>query len=332
MCRSKAQHGVIAAVLGTVLSIQSLAIAEEPPAADATSPADAEAKKKEAITRYNRGLELYEEQDYNAALIEFRKAYELSPNYRIRYNIGQVCYQLQDYACALKSLESYLFEGGTNLPASRRLDVEKDIDKLRSRVGKLEVRVNIEGAQISVDDVVVGKSPLPGPIQVSAGKRRISVTHEGRVPSTRTIEVAGATMQSVEIELVENTGQVKLVERPSKFTTLSWIGIGTAVALGAGAGVFGAMTLGAQKELEDTRFVGGAPDRETEDRQNRVKTLALTTDILAGAAVLTLGTTLVLTLIRDPQPTGVEKDKAKASGPTVSFGVSPFGAVLGGSF
>ncbi len=306
MCSSKARHGAIAAVLGGVLLCQTFPARVAAQQAGA-SEADADAKKKDAISRYNRGLELYDEQDYNAALIEFRTAYQLSPNYRILYNIGQVCYQLQDYACALKSLESYLFEGGSELAAERRAEVQKDIEKLRARVGKVEIRVNVEGAQVSVDDVPVGTSPLPGPLVVSAGKRRISVVHAGRVPATRTVEVAGASLQQVDIELVETTGQTKLVEKPSRFTTLSWIGIGSAVALGVGAGITGMMTLSAQKELDDHRFVGSTPDREAEDRQSRVRSFALATDVLAGAAIVTLGTTLVLTFMRDPQPTTTDK-------------------------
>jgi len=58
---------------------------------------------EEATQRFKRGLELYEEQDFPNALIEFRRAYELQPSYKILYNLGQVCFQLTEYACALRN-------------------------------------------------------------------------------------------------------------------------------------------------------------------------------------------------------------------------------------
>src|SRR4051794_6696164 len=60
-------------------------------AAAAASPsdgsrADSTDPKEEAIARFKRGLELHGEGDFSAALIEFRKAYELAPQYRVLYN------------------------------------------------------------------------------------------------------------------------------------------------------------------------------------------------------------------------------------------------------
>src|SRR5262245_54376929 len=62
----------------------------------------------EAKQRFDRGLELYAEGEYPLALIEFTRAYELVPNYRVLYNIGQVCIQLGQYANARRALEEYL--------------------------------------------------------------------------------------------------------------------------------------------------------------------------------------------------------------------------------
>src|SRR4051794_1962396 len=69
------------------------------------------AAQTEAFSRFNKGKELFSEGDLQAALIEFRRAYELAPNYVVLYNIGNVYYQLQDYPNALTYLERYLQEG-----------------------------------------------------------------------------------------------------------------------------------------------------------------------------------------------------------------------------
>src|SRR5437660_1118365 len=68
---------------------------------------ETDAVRAEASGRFKRALELFEEDNFAAALVELRKAYALTRNYRVLYNIGQVCFQIQDYVCALESFEGY---------------------------------------------------------------------------------------------------------------------------------------------------------------------------------------------------------------------------------
>src|SRR5206468_1906893 len=98
---------------------------------------------EEAAARYKRGTELYAEGNFSAALIEFKKAYELTNAYKVLYNIGQVCYQLQDYVCALTSFEEYLKRGGVNVAANRKAEVEAEIKKLRPRIATCAIKTNV---------------------------------------------------------------------------------------------------------------------------------------------------------------------------------------------
>jgi len=59
---------------------------------------------REAGKHFQRGVTLYNETDYRAALVEFRRAYDLAPNAAVLYNIGETEYQLRDYASALITL------------------------------------------------------------------------------------------------------------------------------------------------------------------------------------------------------------------------------------
>src|SRR5262249_55177014 len=109
-------------------------------------------QKAEASTRFKKGLDLFKDGDYQAALIEFRRANELAPNYNVLYNIGQVYFQLQDYPSALVALQRYLDEGGSAIPSSRRADVQKDIDKLKARVANLEITSAVADSDVTIDD------------------------------------------------------------------------------------------------------------------------------------------------------------------------------------
>src|SRR6185369_13528930 len=117
------------------IALLAAALALGVPAISSTAEAaPTKEQQHEAATRFKKGIELFKEGDYQAALIEFRRANEIAPNYAVLYNIGQVYFQLQDYAGALTALERYLSEGGKNVPTARRTEVEKDIEKLKSRV------------------------------------------------------------------------------------------------------------------------------------------------------------------------------------------------------
>lgn len=273
------------------------------------------------MRRFNRALELYEEQDYAASLIEFQKAYELAPSYKLLYKIGQVSYKLRDYAGALKAFEKYLLEGGDQITPDRRAEVQEEINLLKAQTGRIEVSANVFGANVSIDDVPVGSTPLDAPVLVSIGKRKVTVSAEGRQTVNQVVTIAGQELRKLSFELPEVKGETKTIyqkESPSKMTTWSWVGIGAAGALGIGATITGIMATGASEDLSEMRYVGSTPTPEIEDQQSKVDNLALTTDILAGAAIVTLGTTLVWTFARpDPPPEFDAQPPPEAKRPTI---------------
>src|SRR5580704_5653549 len=77
--------------------------------ADADPP---DSPTKQAADHFDRGVAMYGEADYRAALVEFKKAYEIAPNAAVLYNLGQTYYQLQNYAEALSAFEQYIALGG----------------------------------------------------------------------------------------------------------------------------------------------------------------------------------------------------------------------------
>lgn len=160
--------------------------APEQNAAPASSP-----KLDDAQRRFQRGIELYREADFNAALVEFQRAYEMVPSHKILYNLGQVSYQRHDYASALRYFRQYLEEGGAAIATDRRLEVESDVVRLEGRVGKLEVQTVEPGAEILIDDVAVGLSPLKAPILVNNGRRKVEVIARSGEHRTRLVDVAG---------------------------------------------------------------------------------------------------------------------------------------------
>src|SRR6266852_3995218 len=77
---------------------------------------------KEAEPHFFKGVDFFNENDFPNAVIEFKKAYEIAPDFHVLFNVGQACYQAQNYACALDAFTRYVADGGTQIQAKRRSD------------------------------------------------------------------------------------------------------------------------------------------------------------------------------------------------------------------
>jgi hypothetical protein len=254
----------------------------------------------EARARYERAVQLYNDGDAEGALVEFERAYKLAPTYRLLYNIGSIRMQFNDYAEALKAFEGYLAGGGNEIPFNRRTEVEKHIFALKSKVGTLLVVSNANGAEVSVDDVAVGTIPLGEGLVLNPGQRRITITR-GSVTRSRVVSIAGQDTVSVELNLETPRAPLAAAAPPpmpaaSHNRTPAYVLWGVTGALAVGATVVGILALDAMQDLDNKRNASPATRRELDDAASKMKTLSLTADILAGAALVAGGTALYFTL------------------------------------
>lgn len=319
-----------------VLVLLAVALAAGSASAAGGKPAP-KASMDEAQKRYDRGRELYDESDYRGALVEFQRAYELAPSFRLLYSIALVQYQLQDYASSLRSYQQYLQEGGNDVPAQRRDEVQREINKLRSRVATLTITTDRPGAEVAVDDVAVGTTPLTDPVVVSAGRRRITATLPGQAPVSRVVDVAGSDSVNVALAFgtpkeppapvaaasqVETAPSVtKEVQQPRGVPWALW---GTTGALAVASGVSGVLAMGAASDLKTKRDTFGATKEELNDASQKTKRFALMTDVLGGAALVAAGVSTYLTLTRHPAE--------PATTATLQLGVGPGSVGVAGTF
>jgi tetratricopeptide (TPR) repeat protein len=159
----------------------------------------APATRREADRHFDHGVALYMEADYRGALVEFLRAYEIAPNSVVLFNIGETQYQLRDYAAALATFERYLVE--TPRTDSRRTLVEANVKELRTRVGRLTITTFPVGAEISVDDRVIGKTPFDRPVVVGIGHLNVRAYLAGHLPISHVVDVAAEDNLSVTLEL-----------------------------------------------------------------------------------------------------------------------------------
>jgi tetratricopeptide (TPR) repeat protein len=138
-------------------------------------PALAEDEPKDiARQHYARGVALATAGAYEQALAEFTLAYELVPHYAVLYNVGQTYLELGRTVKAVESLEHYLRLGAASIPPERRREVEGELAALSAELAAVQLTVDEEGAQISVDGEPIGRAPLSNPLRVSAGRHTLA--------------------------------------------------------------------------------------------------------------------------------------------------------------
>jgi hypothetical protein len=345
--RARRARRVLAALLAGALAAAPLPAFAAPPAASASAsakpgakdPPNDRAKLEEARTHRDKGLKLFKDGAYEAALVEFERAFELAPTWRLHYNIALIHRQMNDFAGALDRFERFLSEGGAEVPADRKKEVDKEIAALRAKVGAL--RVVVEGApagasvEIAIDDVPIGKAPLAKPVVVNPGKRRVTATPEGLAPVTKLATVAAGETIDVSIALPpppaplgtptpKRDAPADAPPRASLSSNGPWIGLGVAGGLAIFGTVTGVLALRASSKLSDLR--DGAPSSRADlDAQARtVRTWSITTDVLLLGAAATASVSLYF-LLKSPA-----SNDAPSKGPRV--GIGPGSVVVMGEF
>lgn len=172
------------------------------------------ASEKEAATRFQRGVGLYKDGDYEAALTEFKAAYRLAPFYEVLYNLGLTQRRLFQYGEAVKSLNDYLVQGGKKVTAARREAVKKELDEIRQLTAEVMVVVAGTGeATLQVDGVEVAKTPLKEPLLLRPGKHTITATR-GEETASETPSLLTATRVTINLEPKRAEGKLIIESDP----------------------------------------------------------------------------------------------------------------------
>jgi hypothetical protein len=165
-------------------------------------------QREEARSRFDRAIRLFENGNYESALVEFRTSMVGYPTRVAAFNIAVCLRKLGRF----DEEEDALAFVAEHYPATKRAQVEE----LRSarqqaadRIATLTLDVNEAGAAIFVDGRARGESPQ-GPLRVSAGVRFVTVRKTGFVPFELRLDLPARTERSVKVMLATED------ERPAR--------------------------------------------------------------------------------------------------------------------
>jgi hypothetical protein len=185
-----------------VVAAAFLAAALAAPAAaaqDQAAPQPA-SDREAAREHYETGAAAFEAGDYATALEHLAESYRLFASLRTLYSLGLCQHALGDYGAATRSLEQYLREAGEEAPPDLRARAEQLVAEMRTQMGRIDVRVSVDGAEVLVDGAPVGTSPLAAPVDVGPGWHVVEARREGHETATRRVQAAAGETASVALE------------------------------------------------------------------------------------------------------------------------------------
>ncbi|WP_437599850.1 kelch repeat-containing protein [Sorangium sp. So ce590] len=190
-----------------------------PPAAasppDVAEPPPAEDPVAEARAHFERGLDLYRQGAWEAALAEFLASRQHYPTWSATSSAALCLQQLRRYDEALALFEILLRDFSQRLPADTRNAAQQAVVRLRGLVGTVDVADAEIGASILVDGQHRGDYPLPAPLRIGAGSHVVRVYKEGFEPFETRVDVAGGQVVRIlsRLQKLVESGRLRVTEQ-----------------------------------------------------------------------------------------------------------------------
>jgi hypothetical protein len=159
---------------------------------------------------YDTGKLLFEDGDFATALLKYQAAYDSTHDARLLWDVAVCEKSLRHYARALATLSKYLADGGELLTAGDRKDAQDLSRAITPFTSAQTIHVAQDGAEVSIDNRVVGASPLPGPIVLDIGTRHVRVRKDGFRIWDTPVPVGGSAPTTVDVALEKEGGHLEL--------------------------------------------------------------------------------------------------------------------------
>lgn len=178
-----------------------VAISTSVPLVSLAAPKDA-ASMEEARRHFKQGVLLFEDKNFDAALVEFEASYAASSEPVSLYNVGLCLRALFRYQEAIDALTRYLQGVDEKFSPQQRRAVEQVIAEMRDLLAEITIVVDPSAAAISsafLDGraVVLTRAPMA----LAAGRHQLNLTARGFDPAIQEIVVVAGRPQTVRITL-----------------------------------------------------------------------------------------------------------------------------------
>ena len=185
-----------------------------PPAPPPGPPPLSDTLTGAAKADYESGKLLYGDGDYAGSLVKFSSAYDASKDARLLWNMAACEKNLRHYSKALKLVRQYKKDGDAVLNDQDKKEADELVKVMEPFTAKLQVNVDEPGSEVTVDDEVLGPSPVE-PTIVDIGTRKIRVRKSEFEEYLKEVPVGGAQQVSLDVRMVKIIHEGHLVVKAS---------------------------------------------------------------------------------------------------------------------
>jgi hypothetical protein len=164
----------------------------------------------QAKADYDAARLLYADGDFAGALVKFSSAYDQSHDPRLLWNMGACEKNLRHYAKVLTLVRRYQAEGGALLTEQDHQEARTLASTVEAFTAQLKLTVNEPGASVFIDDESIGVTPLPAPVIVDIGTRRLKVEKAGFVTYQQQVSIGGSREVPLDVQLAKQVHEGKL--------------------------------------------------------------------------------------------------------------------------
>jgi len=152
------------------------------------APAPAPAPEPDDLTKLARakfmeGVAAFDAKKYNEARIAFLQAYALKRHPAVLLNLGQSELRLGMVEDGGNHLQQFLREH-KDASEDQKTSAREGIKEAQKRTGFAIIIVNVDGAELAIDNAPIGTSPLLDPYFVKPGKHELRATKDGGTATT----------------------------------------------------------------------------------------------------------------------------------------------------
>ncbi len=163
------------------------AVAPPPPPSDGVTEV--------ARQRYQEGVKAFDAGRYEDARAAFFQAYALKRTPAILLNIGLSELKSNHSEDAGNHFQQFLREAPAATP-EQKTTAQNGITEAKKKAGVIVVSVDAVGADLSIDGLTVGKSPMLDPMFVKPGKHTVFAAFQGRSAASVVEVKAGGTVMA----------------------------------------------------------------------------------------------------------------------------------------
>lgn len=158
----------------------------------------------QAARHYEDGVAAAKLSHWARAYESFRTAWKLKQHFQIAANLGRAELKLGKYRDAAEHLAYFLREAqGVSL--EERQAAQAMLNEARAKVGAVTILVDRQEAEVLIDGVAVGKSPMGREVFVEPGRRTVEAKRRGFGDDRRSLDVAAGSSPRVLLTLSPST-------------------------------------------------------------------------------------------------------------------------------